>query len=229
MCLVVSTLHQPSLAVGIAACNTPSCTYLPFLSRYEPLVLVEKSETTPNKTNPFVVRVAGSIVNNGNIPAHDVVVEVRYYDSATNALLYSQTQATILPATLPGQYNPFQVYTETVRGVSFRSEVRVVRWNPSSIRMYRNVEVTLTEVRYAESMPGAYITGTVRNNNAMSLYAVKLLIWCIDQQPSIEPQQVISKMSPGQSQSFNEFVRCWNRGTPPYYPIRAVAQGSTTP
>ncbi|HJW90412.1 MAG TPA: hypothetical protein VJ436_07200 [Anaerolineales bacterium] len=197
-------------------CPALNCSYLPLIGNPPPVFVFEIFQKA---TRAGTYRFIGDVI--ATKPVYDVIVEVRFLDKNGNP--QKASRQVILKASLPGQLNPFDIYTNVEAYDIIPVEAVAIEWKYENQQEYRNA--TIVSVSYEEDTVGTFVTAKVRNDGAIPLLDVKGVIWGLYQDYSIEAVNIADRLNPGEGATFSRYL--W--GTPYSPNIHVSAQGILQP
>jgi hypothetical protein len=200
--LLCATSSRAAPAQSI--CAQAACVYLPAVF-VPPPAQVTSVDFTRDRAGDILVQ--GEVVNMTASPLYDVVVEARLYDQ-TNQLIDISSGTTVLSATLPGQVNPFNFYTDLSSHqppFAARVEAQVSGWNQSSVKTYR--PATILQVRTEPGLPSVSVTvhADIRNDESVPLTNVQVIAWSFPQN-NIITGTTIDRLMPGATATVTTYV-----------------------
>jgi hypothetical protein len=213
-------------AVGQPASDDSHTTYLPFVFQAAP-VEVAVQETL--RTRPNTYRIMGELANLTNSPAYSVTLEVRIYDAADNVIATHRGQP-VLFATVPGQRNPFDIYTNISRLTGVRADVHVVDWRLSHSPPF--APVTVVSVSARETGGNIVVSGELRNDTDYVLEEVRVAAWRLYPDAVQANYVAAESLAPGDSVPYEVTLFLNSTGPPrdpPPLPNGVSAQGIVRP
>jgi hypothetical protein len=178
-------------------CPAENCSYLPLIGNPPPAVVVEIIQRS---TKAGTFRFTGDVL--ANRPLYDVVVEVRFLDNTSDPRKVSQK--VILPASLPGELNPFDIYTNIEAYAVIPLDARVIAWKEEGDQIYR--KVTVASVSYDENPFASSVTAELRNDEAKPLLDVQGVIWSIYQDWTVTPINIADSLAPGGTIKISQYL-----------------------
>lgn len=91
------------------------------------------------------MRVIGGVANITNEPIYQVNVQVSAYD-VSNQLIGTFSGSTIFTATLPGQLNPFDLYTDIPAEDTHFLSAQVTSWAITNTQIYIVPTIVITNI-----------------------------------------------------------------------------------
>lgn len=211
-----------------------SSVYLPMVQQPPVLVL---SEPIEYNTSQYSYRVIGDVVNVSATQAFSVTLRaIVYYQSTgiTETLTFSPD----FPVILPGQGAPFVVAGGACCSQPIVRSLSLYRVVPVSASTLRPLTVIPKGIACYVSMYG-YITGSVRNDNAMSVTGISIAVWNVRSDASLRTPiglagaSITGPLAPGAEQAFStDYMSLCFNGSPLPISINAfqyAAQGTVIP
>lgn len=218
---------QPGVrALALVGCPSIHCRYLPFIERAKPVTVAGLTWTSFRDGSFGAV---GTVKNTTrDQPVYNVVVEVSFYIRSGSVLREATIVTTTLPATLPGQPNPFIAGTQM--GGEAVSNVKASIKSYSLTSATNIVSQTLTFTPIAGSTDSL---GTVINTTSYTVTNVIVVLWspAVNNCKGIVTYKLLGTLKPKQSITFNPSI-CTGLGWPVTLPsgeVLASAQAVVVP
>jgi hypothetical protein len=213
---------QPASKVAqpLSDCATSTCVYLPLVGNPAPVSIFESRESCNRSSD---LRFSGDVITVKDKPIYDVVVEVRNFDPS-DQLIEVVTGPTLLKATLPGQLNPFDIYSGLSCSIDNLYQLKIIDWSLESEQIYRNA--TIVSITYEEiSFNLLEVTVEIRNDETRPLLDVKGVIWSLEDGNAYFPENITDILNSGEIATFSDFLYHANN----IDLIRVSAQGILQP
>ncbi len=221
--VLFATFSAVALVRATVNAETTSTLYLPIISAAPPVYI---SEVQISSTFGGNLRVNGEVRVSGSTPVFSVTVNVKAYNNL-DELIGVGSGLTEFVATLPGEPNPFEIYTlASVSQVAYFT-TEITSWQSSSNKTYASATVIDIEV-YVDPMDVVAVT-TIRNDNSEPILNVVGLAWTLTQVSAYLITPVTDYLAPGETFVFTRTIS-GEGGMPGYMPdVRVAAQGEVVP
>jgi hypothetical protein len=160
-----------------ADCAGNHCSYLPLIAKPIPVVVVNSHLETTGRAG--VIYVVGEIRNEINVPLRDIIVRAKIYRD--DQFIHEVQQKAIIPATLPGQLNIYNMYSGLLGGGAVlprvRASIDVLTTTTDTYEDYRNLTVENITTGLFTLTPGTTVTVTVKNSSLQSLNNIRMWLW----------------------------------------------------